>query len=157
MRHPCSGPTFWLALVFIAALCTPAPAEAQERKGDLGLGVHLGDPTGLSARIYGRTRYALDVLAAWDLDDDYLLLNVHALRERRLRDSPLNVFYGPGAFFGIEERKGNEEPLIGLSATGGINYYVERFEVFLQLTPRLGLLPAVTFDLGGGGGLRYYL
>jgi len=48
------------------------------------------------------------------------------------------------------------ELALGLSASVGINYFVERFEVFLQLTPRLNLIPRTNADLGGGVGLRYY-
>ena len=38
-------------------------------------------------------------------------------------------------------RRDQIELIIGLSGNFGVNYFVERFEVFMQLTPRLGLTP----------------
>jgi hypothetical protein len=46
--------------------------------------------------------------------------------------------------------------VIGISGQFGLNFFVEQFEVFLQLTPRLHVLPATDGDVGGGVGLRYY-
>ena len=132
-----------------------ATSYAQQRQGDVGLGGQIGDPSGVTLRLYNRAAFIYDFLAAWDLDD-FFFLNVHGLFERRFNEAPLNYFYGPGALFGIEQRRGENELVLGLSASVGINYFVERFEVFLQLTPRLNLIPRTNADLGGGVGLRYY-
>lgn len=147
---------YFLLLALIALLATAEPAHAQERPGDLGIGGQIGDPTGITLRLYGRSRYVFDFLAAWDLDD-FFFLNVHGLYERSLENSPLNYYYGPGVVFGIERHGRENELVVGISGNFGINYFVERFEVFLQLTPRFTLTPRTTGDLGGGIGLRYYL
>ncbi len=144
-----------LALVLARSLAV-APAHAQQRRSDTGLGGQIGDPTGITLRLYDRASFVYDFLAAWDLDD-FFFLNVHGLRERSLENSPLSYYYGPGVIFGIERRRRQNELVVGISGNFGINYFVERFEVFLQLTPRFTLTPRTVGDIGGGIGLRYYL
>lgn len=149
--------TFLLAAVILAGVA--AEAQAQARYSGTGVGFQVGAPTGFSLRLYDRTPPAgdfYDILAAWDLEDSFFI-NVHGLRERRIRASLLNYFYGPGVLFGFDERGGDTEVVIGVSFDVGLNYFVERFEIFMQLTPRFTLLERTTFDFGGGVGLRYYL
>lgn len=142
--------TACLAVLLVVAA---APALAQQRYSDTGIGAHVGDFTGLTLRHYPRTGFAYDVLAAWDLDD-FIFVNVHGLYERRFETSPLNYYFGPGAFIGLYD---DGDVGLGVSGTGGFNYFAERFEVYIQLTPRLNLLPGTDFDLGGGLGLRFYI
>ena len=149
---------FLLGLMLAAVVLglRPEAAPAQTRYSSIGFGAQMGAPTGVTLRLYERAPYIYDFLAAWDLDDSFFL-NVHGLRERPIRDSQLNFYYGPGGLFGIERRGNDLDVVLGASANVGLNYFVERFEVFLQLTPRLILLERTTADLGGGVGLRYYL
>ena len=141
------------ACLAVLLLVAAPPALAQDRYSDTGVGAHVGDFTGLTIRHYPRTGFAYDGLAAWDLDD-FVFVNVHGLYERRFETSPLNYYFGPGAFLGL---RGDGALGLGASGTGGFNYFAERFEVYIQLTPRLNLLPRTDFDLGGGLGLRFYL
>ncbi len=149
------------ALLFIGMLPVEAQAQsyAHSPPGQTGLGGIIGTPSGLSLKIYGTDRSsftAYDFLLAYDLDR-FFFFSLHGLFERPLPDSPLNYFFGPGALLGARERpRDNNEMVLGLSVNFGINFFTERFEVFLQVTPRLHLIPATEGDLGGGIGLRYY-
>ena len=138
LRVPQRPDLRWLPVILGVCVCfLIAPeSQAQERRADIGFGGQIGDPTGLTLRLYDRSPFIYDFLAAWDFDDDFILLNAHGLWERRLRNSPLNFFYGPGVLLGLQERRGDNELLVGLSFNVGINYFVERFEVFIQVTPR---------------------
>lgn len=145
-------PSFTGILLTLAVLAgTPADARAQARPGDVGLGIQFGDPTGISLKLYQHDAVAYDLLAAWDLDR-FLFLSGHVVFERSLEDSPLNYYIGPGAVIGLDA----DDLTLGLSASAGTNFFVEQFEIFLQVNPRLDLLPRTKGGFGAGLGLRYY-
>ena len=149
-----------IVVVFVFLLSVPAlmSARAQSPAGDLGLGGQIGDPSGITLKMYPRTGFAYEFLAAWDLDS-FFFLNGHALFERPIPDSPLRYYLGPGVVVGVQENTGPREEndfVLGISGQFGVNFFVERFEVFLHLTPRLNVIPNTRGDFGGGIGLRYY-
>lgn len=147
-----------IAFLAIAVLLVTTPASAQSPAGDVGLGGQIGDPSGVTLKLYQRPGFAYDFLAAWDLDD-FFFLNGHALYERPIPDSPLRYYLGPGVVIGFREQRSDrddDEIVIGMSGQFGLNFFVEQFEVFLQLTPRLQVIPETDGEIGGGVGLRYY-
>jgi len=131
----------------------------------LGIGVQVGDPSGISVKVYRRQAVrrgilggtdAYSVLAAWNLNR-FFYVATHALRENGLEDSPLNYYIGPGLIAGFREFGADDTDLVlGISAEGGINFFTERFEVFLGLTPWFRIIPNQGLYLGGGVGLRFY-
>lgn len=122
----------------------------------LGLGGQLGEPSGLSLKFYQQPGLAWDFLLAFDLNDDFVFLNVHRVWERPIQTTPLRYYYGFGGFIGLREHPDDEEAVFGVSFTIGLNYFIERFEIFANLTPRLAIVPGTDGELGGGLGLRYY-
>lgn len=147
-------PTARAALVagvlFVAGF-SDARAQGTERHGDFGLGGQVGTPTGLTVKWYPRRTFAFDVLARWNLEDFF---NLHGLREWSFDVSPLHVFLGPGVVLGRDEA--SDDPLTGLSGMLGANFFLERFEVHFQVTPRVLVSPDLDGELGWGVGLRYY-
>jgi hypothetical protein len=131
--------------------------HAQVRGGSVGLGLQVGDPSGVTLKIYNPGKASVDILAAWDLDD-YLFLNVHALYHKPLGNARnAHFFYGPGAFLAYSERGRFEDYLgVGISGNFGFNVFFDQFEIFAQLTPRLQVIEFTDGDLGGGIGLRFY-
>lgn len=159
-------PRTLLLTVCWALLLAAAPdVQAQSRPGTTGIGGQVGDPSGLSLKFYPQGDLAYDFLAAWDLNDDFFFLNVHGVYDRPLGDTPLGFFYGPGILLGLygddDDRPGrgdeDNEVALGLSGTFGITFFIERFELYGRITPRLLLVPSTEGDIGGGIGLRYYL
>lgn len=149
-----------LATTFvIAILCLiSTPIHAQSPAGRVGLGGQIGDPSGITLKVYQRPGFAYDLLAAWDLDQ-FFFLNAHALYETPIPDSPLRYYLGPGILIGFRDDhpfRDQDEVVVGISGQFGLNFFVEQFEVFLQLTPRLHVIPDTDGDIGGGVGLRYY-
>lgn len=138
----------------------PAIADEPGLGGRLGVGGQIGNPSGVSFKLYRETDDPLDIflpigaielLAAWDLDE-FFFFNAHLLHERPIEASPLRYFLGYGLLAGVDK----EDFAIGASLTGGINFFVENFEVYIQVTPRLTVLPSTRGELGGGVGLRFY-
>jgi hypothetical protein len=129
------------------------------RAQTVGIGGQFGDPSGVTLRINNAGALNYDLLAAWDFDD-YFFFNLHGLWEHNLAPAPkLNYFYGPGAFIGFRDRGRweDEDVFLGLSGTIGLNIYIQKLEIFGQVTPRLALVPGTDGDVGGGIGLRFYL
>ncbi len=144
--------------LLVLLMLTTAPAHAQRVPGAVGVGGQIGEPTGLTVKVYNPQSVSLDVLAAWNLDD-FTFLNVHGLYERHLGNtSTVHFFYGPGAFVGFRDRprEQDDDAVAGLSGTIGLGVLVDRLEFYGQLTPRLELTPATNGDLGGGLGFRFY-
>ena len=130
--------------------------SAQRQFGDVGIGVQIGQPTGLTIKVY-KERASLDFLAAWDWDD-FFFFNIHSIYDEHLNDQQtVHFFYGPGGFIGIRERPGNDDVELGVSGSIGIDFLIEKFEIYIQATPRLALVKSTDFEMGGGVGFRIYL
>jgi len=124
----------------------------------LGIGGQIGEPSGLSVKFYHRTGASPTFLAAWDLDN-FFYVNGHAVFEHPFSDEEdLHFFLGPGAFVGLHDhpRDRDDEVVLGISGTFGLNYVARRLEIYLQLVPRISVVPDTDGDIGGGVGLRYY-
>lgn len=153
-----------LALGLLLAFGTSQVANAQsestpanQRKSRVGLGGQIGEPAGVTLKIRNPGSTSIDILAAW-VGDDVFFVNIHGLLEKQISDNEnLHVFYGPGGYAGFHDRVHEDDEVIaGISATVGLGFLVEHFEIFGQLTPRLDLTPATEGDLGVGAGVRYY-
>jgi hypothetical protein len=141
----------------LALLTLAVPAGAQRVPGDVGLGVHVGQPTGVTLKVYNEVT-SVDFLAAWDLDD-FFFLNIHAIYDVHLNDEgTVHFYYGPGGYIGIRDRREglDDEVEIGVSVNFGLDFMIRKFEIFVQGTPRLSLVESTNFDMGGGVGFRVY-
>jgi hypothetical protein len=147
-----------VVLLALALSFGPVPrANAQRTPGTFNLGPQVGQPAGLTVKVYRAPGTAYSGLFTTD-GADSANLHLHRLRERPLPDSLVYLYYGPGLFLG---GKALDQDLpvanLGVSAQAGLNFYAERFEVFVHLTPSFRLLPEVRLGLGGSVGLRYVL
>ena len=145
-----------LLCVGLALLCSPAFARA----GDLGLGVILGEPTGLTLKQWNGTRRAWDAALAWSFDGedalhlhcDYLL---HRFDKILIDDKALPVYFGLGGRVKLRE---DDDVQAGLRFPLGLSCFFSRdeLEFFLELAPTLDLIPGSDFNVSGGLGLRFY-
>ena len=139
------------------------PVQAQPAGYHRALGGQVGTPSGFTLKLYRDQlplshffpARAVEFLAAWDLDEA-LFLNIHFLDERAIPDSPLHYFFGPGLVFGVDTRQRRNDLILGVSGSFGVNFFRERFEVYLKLTPRINVLPDTHGSFDAGVGLRYY-
>lgn len=146
-----------LLLLFGPAWGPIHPAAAQRTSGTVNVGVQVGQPGGLTGKVYRSPRWAYSGLLTTD-GDDFVDLYVHRLYERPLPDSLVHLYAGPGLLVGAQRLDEHvPAPGLGPSVQVGLNFYAERFEVFVQATPVLRVLPSVTPVLGGSVGLRYRL
>lgn len=150
-------PFLFLALLLVSVdVLAPRPAAAQRQPGSAGVGFQVGQPGGLALKLYQNDSIAYDGVISTD-GDDFLIGHFHRLWERPLPDSPLHFYLGPGMVVGPETLAQSPQLRLGLSTEAGLNFYAERFEVFLHVTPTLQFLPNTRVGLDGNVGLRYYL
>ncbi len=148
--------TLILAAATIVICLVVSTASAQQRK--FGLGVVLGEPTGVSAKLWLGPTSAIDGVVAWSFANnpsvtvlaDYLFhfFDVFSVKEGRL---PLYV--GIGGAISIAP-----EPDFGVRFPFGVTYLFDSapLDVFLEAAPIFLFFPATTFDFSGGIGIRFY-
>lgn len=157
--------TFFNSLSFTLLLLW-APLLIQAQGSGFGLGIIVGEPTGLSAKAWIGEGSAVDFAAAWSLEGrDYFQLHADYLRHANVIDVNkgfLPFYYGIGARMVILEdkfrREDEEDILFGLRIPLGITYLFAGapLDIFAELVPVIELFPSTDFDVDGGVGIRYY-
>ncbi|OGS51994.1 MAG: hypothetical protein A3J79_07610 [Elusimicrobia bacterium RIFOXYB2_FULL_62_6] len=145
-----------MLLVFICMLgALVCPLRAQT-DGQLGAGVILGDPNGLTAKYWLSGTRALDAGVGFGSDvslyADYLWHSWEILSQPAEGKIPL--YLGLGA-----QIRTSSPSAFGLRAVGGAAYWLQNvpLEIFLELVPVLNLSSHGNgMDLNAGLGVRYY-
>jgi len=144
--------TMVLGLMMIMA----KPVTAQDH--GFGLGIILGEPTGLSAKLWTSSDNAFDFAAAWSFKGDgNLLLQAdyvwHFFNLIPVPSGKLPLYIGIGGRVILAD-----DPLFGIRIPIGIDYLFADapIDVFLEIVPILDLSPSTDFGVGGGLGIRYW-
>jgi hypothetical protein len=145
--------TATLLVLFVFSTLT-AVAETET----FGVGIVLGEPTGLSAKVRLDDTSAIDAAAAWSFTDDgsfyfhasYLL---HFNEVLHVDPGELPIYVGVGAKMRLKKN-----PQFGVRVPVGLAYEFETapLDVFIELAPGVGIYPETRVDFGGGIGIRYY-
>ena len=144
----------FLLLLGILLLSIPAVA----RDNDFGVGIVLGEPSGLCFKAWTGPKTAIDGAIAWSFGDgeavhlhvDYL---IHDFRMFQARKGDLVFYYGLGG-----RVKAQKDSRVGIRIPIGISYIFAKapFDIFLELAPGIDLSPSTDFWVNGCVGLRYY-
>jgi len=139
-------------LLLFIGLGLTATSHAQE----VGIGGHIGEPSGVTLKFHNAGAPSYDFLGAWSLTEDVVFINGHVLFENRIEadniDRPLEWFVGPGGFILL-----TDEARLGVSGTVGLNLILtDHISIYGRITPRLSLIPDTTPDVGGGIGIRFF-
>jgi hypothetical protein len=139
--------------LFIMVLMIPAAFA------ETGVGIVLGEPTGLTIRSGNFPVIGLGWSLASgksnriDATVDMWLINDHFIEM-------LDWYLGVGAKIGIKTNQGNDNSdvfALGVRVPIGIQWWPAKdWELFLEVAPGIALLPSFGFDYAGGIGLRYY-
>jgi len=142
---------FLLGLVFL-----PMSLKAQD--SGIGLGIILGEPTGVSLKSWIGNRDAFDIAVAWSFEGegaihvhaDYLFHNYRLFRVER---GDLAFYYGIGG-----RVKTVSKTQVGIRIPLGLCYLFEKdpLEIFFELGPIMNLTPKTLFRMTTGIGIRYY-
>lgn len=140
-------------VLFIAAISI----QTFSQDSGFGLGIIIGAPTGLSAKLWTTEYSALDAALAWSFaGSGFLSLHSDLLFHRYLIDvdqGRLPVYFGGGAKLVFAS---NLE--FGLRIPLGMAYQFESapVEAFFELVPVFKLIPETAIDMDAGIGVRYY-
>ena len=142
---------------FLATVCSSA--AAQEAR-PFGLGIIIGEPTGVNAKYYLDRNNAIQGSAAWSLEGnnsftlqgDYLF---HRYDWIKVKKGQLPVFFGIGAGLSFRHNEDNE---VDARIPVGLDYLFDGapIDIFGQLVPILELAPSTDFDFDAALGARYF-
>jgi len=129
-----------------------------QQKG-FGLGIIIGEPTGLSAKFWTSSETAIDLGLGYsftssnsiiDFYGDYVFHNKNMLKA----EETFVVYYGPGASLKIRENNSR----LGVRGVIGILWFPSgiNIDLFIEAAPILDIIPETKFDFAGGVGGRYY-
>jgi hypothetical protein len=139
-----------------------------------GLGIVLGEPTGLSAKYWVTSHHAVDFGLAYSFNSfvyifaDYLFHFPGAFGTSSRFVTQLNPYIGIGGIFlgstssGRVDNKyftsGGSSAGVGLRLPLGIEWSPGEppLGIFVELVPGIGIIPSTFGFLEGGIGVRYY-
>jgi len=145
--------------VFIISLSFLLISSSYSQNEKLGLGIVLGEPVGISAKLKSGFYNAFDFAAAWSarenrtmlLQADYVWYNFDPAN---VESGSIPLYYGLGVRLIF-----TDNPKFGIRFPIGLN---NRFtnapvDIFLELFPILDLTPSASFNFGAGLGARYWI
>lgn len=142
--------------IIFFTLCNMVNAHS----GGFGLGIIIGEPTGISLKAWQSGKTAIDGAAAWSLGDkgsfhlhaNFLFHNYELIK---IAKGSLPFYYGIGGRF---RKGGNDSANIGVRVPLGLNYIfaTHPFDAFFEIVPTLDLFPDTDFDIDVAIGFRYF-
>lgn len=155
------------AAALAGAMAIPA-VQAQE---GFGIGVIVGEPTGLSLKTWLNNTHAVDVGLAWSFSENeslqfhanYLIHDFNLLRPADF-EGRVGVYYGVGGRIKLSENgdegrgRNREDTLVGIRIPLGVAYHFPRspVDLFGEFVPVVDLAPDTDFDLNLAIGARLY-
>lgn len=155
---------FFIALLALALHTQMASAK------DLGLGVIVGSPTGVSAKYFLSKENAVDAAIGWDfgrhhdlhIHGDYLWIKPGILK---IKNESFDLFFGFGMriiswerYYRRDDEYHDDKVSLGVRGPVGLTYFFKkiRLEVFGELALVFDLVPATKLDADVGVGARYF-
>lgn len=149
-------------LTFMAfVICVVFSSSSQSAGGSGGIGIILGDPTGLTYQHKMANDRFMDFYLAYTWDDEWFVAGDYkfALRNVFPSNIPVTPYIGGGLFLHVEEedKKHKDDIAIGLRIPAGIEWKVPQapFTVFAELVPGMKFVPSTDAEFQGGIGGRY--
>jgi hypothetical protein len=156
--------TLWMLLGVCALFALALPTHAQAQRRDFGLGLVIGDPTGLSVKGFLDDRQAIDgALGFGFIGDDHISLHADYLYHfdiKRWDIAMLDLYIGVGPKLGLHDHgpRDNTHILLGARAPIGLalTFLEAPFDIFLELAAGLWLVENVDLYLDAAIGGRYW-
>lgn len=157
------------AVLLISVILVARGSFAQDR--GIGFGVIIGEPTGLSAKVWTSGEHALDFGVGWSIGSNWIgTLHDHDERGRRLHFHVDHLWHAFSAihsnqrwplYYGIGARVNTGAGYdASLAIRGAIGVVWLPFDTvadfFAEVAPSFQLLPVSRLGLDAGLGVRYY-
>ena len=124
---------------------------------NFGLGAVVGEPTGITGKMFLSGSSAVDATLSWSFVKDKLYVHsdyIHHFSDFFGSGAPTLLAYtGIGGMIELQEN-----PEIGVRIPFGLSYTIPDtpVELFFELAPVVLLAPETSVELNGGLGARYY-
>jgi hypothetical protein len=151
-----------LLIAMVALLSTVAAAQMS----GTGIGLVIGEPTGLSLKSWLSGNSAITVGAAWSFQHDGSLFlwadyTLHSFDITNSgSDRSLAFYYGLGGKVSLVDRGGNDgnDAVIGARIPLGLMIPLRRAPVdfFVEVVPTIDLAPDTDFGVNGGIGAHLF-
>lgn len=149
-----------LAIILLLNFCDHALAK----QGGFGIGVILGEPTGISLKNWISYSKAIDVAFAWSFEGnnsvtihaDYLHHNFKLIKVDK---GSLPFYYGIGGKITFNENNNkDDDTILGVRVPVGLAYLFENIslDLFVEIVPILELVPKTDFRLNAAVGIRFF-
>lgn len=132
---------------------------AFSQESGFGVGLMLGEPTGISLKAWTSSSNAIDAGLAWSfyknpalhMHADYLWHDFDLIKTK----DRIPVYYGVGGRIRLGDK---DNARIGVRGVFGIGFLLKEapIDFFLELAPILDLIPATGLNMNGGIGARYF-
>jgi len=124
----------------------------------VGVGLIVGEPTGISGKYWTGSTTAFDAALAWSFVDenafqihaDYLFHNIRLIT---VSEGKLPFYYGIGA-----RLKTANDIKIGVRVPLGLAYLFQNvpIDIFVEVVPILDVIPKTDFQINAALGARYF-
>lgn len=144
----------------------PRAEGIQPARGLFGMGLIVGEPTGLSAKYWVRSDRAVDFAFGASFFTDFRLHATYLYHVDVFDHQRVPLYYGIGGSIAgrsgrvAEIGRGERRDRVGMGVRGaiGVSYLVPTapFDLFVEFGSVLIVLPAAAFDIDLSVGIRYY-
>jgi hypothetical protein len=143
----------------IAISSFSAQVAYAETKNEFGLGVILGQPSGVNAQFFWGPTSSVDVTAAWSFRGNGWFMTMADFQiYNYLGDAPREWkwYYGLGGYLALPQ---NEDGILGLRIPLGIKYNIPHspVDVWGEVAPALQVIPNTEAEFQGGLGATLWL
>ncbi len=153
-------------IIIMTTLILLAPGNGRAKSNNFGLGIMVGEPTGISFKSWKSPSTAIDGGIGWGFGKDGFF-NVHAdyliHRSQALKNqtNSLPVYFGIGAKLNYRDDEFDDydaKTILGVRIPLGLAAFIKDtpVDIFAEIVPGLILLPETDFDLDVSLGIRYY-
>ena len=136
------------------------PYSGPQMSRPTGLGILIGEPTGVSFKHWVSRKNAFDAGLAWSFAGSGDDIHIHAdylwhtpLRSRDPAVRRTNFYIGVGGRVRFEN-----DSRFGARVPFGLEHFIKDapLDIFIEVAPILDLAPATELSANGGIGLRYF-
>lgn len=157
--------------ILLPAVMIFAPLLVNAETNQLGAGIIIGEPTGISFKYWTGGETAVDLALGWSFSNDdmlhihadYLFHNFSLIKPDTGR---LPLYFGIGGRFKYRDDpdrnhnndNDNERKILSIRIPVGIAYIFEKpvIDIFLEIVPMMDIIPDTDFDISAALGARYF-
>jgi hypothetical protein len=146
-------------IIFIISISFLIIGSSFPQNEKLGLGIVLGEPVGISAKLKAGSYNAFDFAAAWSTRENRTMLLQadyvwHIVDQANVESETIPLYYGLGTRLIF-----SSNPIFSLRIPVGLNHRLNTLpiDIFAELVPILDLTPSTRFNFGAGLGVRFWI